>query len=180
MLGFDGSYNGDSTALIGATVEDVPHLFVVGAWERPEGPRGDGWLVPREEVSAAVKSAMERWRVRRMGCDPPGWHREIGEWSQTWGDEVVLLYETNQRRRMSQACSRFYSAVAHGELTHDGDARLSRHLRNAVVKETADGAYITKDGRASPRKIDLAVAAVVALAQTASLEPEPEVLMAAV
>lgn len=180
VLGFDGSYNGDSTALIGATVEDVPHLFVVGAWERPEGPRGDGWLVPREEVSAAVKSAMERWRVRRMGCDPPGWHREIGEWSQTWGDEVVLLYETNQRRRMSQACSRFYSAVAHGELTHDGDARLSRHLRNAVVKETADGAYITKDGRASPRKIDLAVAAVVALAQTASLEPEPEVLMAAV
>jgi hypothetical protein len=30
------------------------------------------------------------------------------------------------------------------------------------VKETRDGAYITKDGRNSPRKIDVAVAAVVA------------------
>ena len=38
----------------------------------------------------------------------------------------------------------------------------ARHLANAVVKETPDGAYITKDGRNSPRKIDLAVAAVVA------------------
>jgi phage terminase large subunit-like protein len=39
---------------------------------------------------------------------------------------------------------------------------LARHLANAVIKETTDGAYITKDGRNSPRKIDLAVAAVVA------------------
>jgi phage terminase large subunit-like protein len=39
---------------------------------------------------------------------------------------------------------------------------LRRHLQNAVTKETRDGAYITKDGRNSPRKIDVAIAAVMA------------------
>ena len=35
MLGFDGSYNDDSTALVGCTLDDNPHLFVAGAWEKP-------------------------------------------------------------------------------------------------------------------------------------------------
>jgi phage terminase large subunit-like protein len=63
---------------------------------------------------------------------------------------------------MSAACSRFYTAVVTGQLSHDGDGALARHLANAVVKETVDGAYITKERLSSPHKIDLAVAAVVA------------------
>jgi phage terminase large subunit-like protein len=63
---------------------------------------------------------------------------------------------------MAAACSRFYSAVMGGQLAHDGDPRLARHLANAVLRDTAQGAYITKDGPNSPRKIDAAIAAVVA------------------
>ena len=63
---------------------------------------------------------------------------------------------------MAAACSRFYSAVMGGQLAHDGDARLARHLANAVLRDTAEGAYVTKDGANSPRKIDAAVAGVVA------------------
>ncbi len=37
VMGFDGSENRDSTALIGWTVEDVPHRFTIGLWERPRG-----------------------------------------------------------------------------------------------------------------------------------------------
>jgi phage terminase large subunit-like protein len=40
-LGFDGSYRGDSTALVAATVEERPYLWVVGLWERPERARTD-------------------------------------------------------------------------------------------------------------------------------------------
>ena len=47
-------------------------------------------------------------------------------------------------------------------LTHDGNATLSRHLHNAITKEHPDGAYVTKETRDSPRKIDLATAAIVA------------------
>jgi phage terminase large subunit-like protein len=48
------------------------------------------------------------------------------------------------------------------QLSHDRNLSLARHLRNAVVRETGGGVLIVKDRRDSPRKIDLAVAAVVA------------------
>lgn len=167
VLGFDGSYNGDSTALVGCTVGKEPHIFVVDAWEKPEGAAGRGWVVPREEVKARVQESMSRWNVRELACDPPGWHREIDEWADLYEDTVTTEYATNRRAFMAAACSRFYTAATTGALSHDGDGRLARHLANARLKETPDGAYITKDGRMSPRKIDLAVAAVIAFDRAA-------------
>jgi len=49
-----------------------------------------------------------------------------------------------------------------GELSHDGDPVLSEHMSNAVAKSTAMGDLISKDKRNSNRKIDSAVAAIVA------------------
>jgi phage terminase large subunit-like protein len=47
-------------------------------------------------------------------------------------------------------------------LTHDGSPVLARHLANAVTKVSPQGTTIVKDGRGSPRKIDAAIAAVMA------------------
>lgn len=159
-LGFDGSYNNDSTALVGTLIDETPHVFVVDAWERPE--RANNWTVPRHEVERAVDKVFRRWRVVEMACDPPGWHREIDEWAERYGTPPVIDYLTSQRTQMATACSKFYTAVVNRQLTHDGDLRLARHIANAKTKETVDGAYITKEHRNSPRKIDLAVAAVIA------------------
>lgn len=162
VLGFDGSYNRDSTALVGVTVDDEkPYVFVVDCWERPDGA-GERWRVPREAVHVAIDEAMQRYDVQVLVCDPPGWHREIEEWSERYGGVVTLMFATNRRSLMDAACSKFYTAVVEGNLAHDGDQRLARHLANATVKSTVDGKYITKDHPDSPRKIDLAVAAVVA------------------
>jgi phage terminase large subunit-like protein len=160
VLGFDGSYRLDSSALVAATVEDIPHLWVVGLWERPERA-SDDWVVPRAEVDATVREAMTSYDVAELAYDPPGWHRAADGWADTFGDSVVE-FPTSSRTRMSQACSRLFSAVVGGQVAHDGDPRLARHIANAVLKETADGGYITKDGKNSPRKIDAAVAAVIA------------------
>ncbi len=162
MLGFDGSYNDDSTALVGCTVEETPHLFVLGAWEKPDGPAGSNWVVPRHEVDARVHEAMSRYRVLELCADPPQWEREIDGWADRYGDVVVAEFRTNLRRFMGRACAKLHSAVMNDRVTHDGDEALARHVANAVTKETSDGAYITKDGRNSPRKIDLAIAAVIA------------------
>jgi phage terminase large subunit-like protein len=164
VLGFDGSYSGDSTALVGCTLDG--YVFVVDAWERPDNAPDD-WIIPREVVKARVKQSMGRWKVVELACDPPGWDAEIDDWEDTYG-EVVYRFFTNKRSEMATACSRFYTAVVFGELTHDGDPRLARHLRNAVPKETAAGVILTKDAKASPRKIDIAVAAVVAHDRAAS------------
>jgi len=175
VLGFDGSYNGDSTALVGCTAGDEPHLFLVGAWEKPDGAAGRDWTVPREEVKARVHEAMDRWKVLELACDPPGWHREIDEWAERYADTVTTEFATNRRAFMAAACSRFYTAATTGGLTHDGDERLARHLANTRLKETPEGAYVVKDGRMSPRKIDLAVAAVIAFDRAAWHTQHPRV-----
>lgn len=179
LLGFDGSYNNDSTALVGCTLDG--HLFVVGCWEKPDRKRE--WLVPREEVKATVARAMEQYQVLELACDPPGWHREIEEWGQEYGETVTLMYPTARIKMMSAACSRFFTAVVNGEdISHDGDPRLAKHLSNAVTKDHADGPYITKEGNDSPHKIDLAVAAVIAfdrLKQHTGEILSPEDLLAA-
>jgi phage terminase large subunit-like protein len=45
---------------------------------------------------------------------------------------------------------------------HDGDPLLERHLNNAVIKVDRLGPRIVKEHRGSPRKIDAAVAAIIA------------------
>jgi phage terminase large subunit-like protein len=160
VLAFDGSYRLDSSALVAATVEKRPYLWVVGLWERPERAPAD-WTVDRAHVDHVVREAMTAFDVAELCFDPPGWHAEADAWAQAFGD-VVVAFPTATRARMAAACSRFYSAVMGGQVAHDGDPRLARHIANAVLRDTAQGGYITKDGPNSPRKIDAAVAAVVA------------------
>ncbi len=168
VIGFDGSYSGDSTALVGCTVGADAHLFVVGAWENPSDPR---WRVPRDEVDASVAAAFDRWTVRRMACDPWGWRREIEAWESAYGDEVVVEYPTNSVARVAPATDRLYQAVQEQGVTHDGDARLATHIGNAHTKATTYGDVIVKDRRGSARKIDLAVAALIAFDQAQTLPP---------
>ena len=172
MLGFDGSYDNDSTALVGCTLEERPHLFVVGAWERPDGAHD--WRVPRSEVDAAVHRTMGRYRVLELAADPPGWHREIEDWADRYGSTITFEFHTNAAL-MAGAVSRFYTAIVGGELSHDGDPRLARHLKNARVRESRSGATIAKDRKDSPRKIDLAIAAIVAHSRAALAEPRGSV-----
>ena len=70
---------------------------------------------------------------------------------------------------MVPATQRFYEAVINRTLTHSGDPRLARHVDNCVVKVDARGTRLAKDAKNSPRKIDLAVAAVMALDQAADV-----------
>lgn len=164
VLAFDGSASGDSTALVGCTVGPDPHLFVVGLWENPGDPR---WRVPREEVDAAVAVAFDRWDVLELACDPWGWRSELELWAKRHGERHVVEWNTANAQRMAPATDRLYQAVATGQVTHDGDGRLAAHVAHCVAKRTPMGDLISKDKRGSPRKIDAAVAAIVALDRAA-------------
>ena len=82
-----------------------------------------------------------------------------------------MEFPTFSRARMAPACTTFYSAVVDGQLTHDGDPRMARHVANTVVKSSPQGDFITKADKDSPAKIDLAVAAVVAFSEAALAQP---------
>lgn len=158
VLGFDGSYRRDATALVACTLDG--YVTPLAVWERPDRASVE-WKVPREEVDDAIADAMERLTVLELAADPPGWHAEIDAWQEMYGD-IVVVFETNQRKRMAPACDRFRTGVLEGDLTHDGSPVLARHIGHAVAKETPYGPIMTKDSADSPRKIDCAVAAVVA------------------
>jgi len=158
VLAFDGSYSGDSTALVGCTLDS--HVFVVDSWENPL-PGVAGWRVPRGEVQAKLEWAMGQWEVVELAPDPFTWVEEVEEWEAIW-EETVVRFETNKPALFGPACTRFNEAVYEATMTHDGNESLGRHVGNALPKETGHGVVITKDNPGSPRKIDLAVAAVIA------------------
>jgi phage terminase large subunit-like protein len=60
------------------------------------------------------------------------------------------------------ATARFYEAVANQALTHDGDTELAKHISHFMIKTDARGTRITKDSKKSIRRIDLAMAALMA------------------
>lgn len=159
VLAFDGSASGDSTALVGCTVGERPHVFVVGLWENPGDPR---WRVPRGDVDRAVDLAFDTYDVVELAADPWGWRSEIEAWAARHGERRVLEWNTAHGQRMAPATDRLYQAVTTQTVTHDGDHRLAAHVAHCVAKPTPMGDLVSKDKRGSPRKIDAAVAAIVA------------------
>jgi hypothetical protein len=76
VLGFDGSFSGDCTALVAVTVAERPHVHLVELWEAPEGSRD--WRVPVVEVEDAIRAACRRWRVLEVAAHPTAGR---GPWS---------------------------------------------------------------------------------------------------
>jgi hypothetical protein len=140
VLGFDGSYKRDVTALVACTLDGF--VTPLAVWERPEHAPAE-WKVPRDEVDDALADAMERFEVLELAADPPGWNAELDGWREMYGD-VVVDYPTNERRRMSAACDRFRVGVLEGDLSHDGNPILASHLGDCVAKDT-------RTARLSPR-----------------------------
>lgn len=166
-LGFDGSYDNDSTALVVVSCGEIPHIDVVQCWEKPAEAAQD-WAVPIADVETAIRDACRRWQVREIVCDPFRWARTY----QVLESENLPIVEYPQSpARMTPATQRFYEAIMNHGLTQSGDPRLARHIGNAVLKIDARGQRITKETKKSARKIDLAVAAVMAF-DRASVTPQ--------
>ncbi len=167
-VGFDGSISRDSSALVGCTRER--HWFVIGMWERPQGAAGDGWVVPQDEVDQAVRMTFGRWKVLRLYGDPREYKAWLAAWAERYGSDVVAEFPTNSAGRFAPAVLAADVAIRQGEMTHDGDARLARHVANAhklyVRLRVDDGErrpfVLQKDRPHSPRKIDGTVAGVLA------------------
>lgn len=175
ILGFDGSFSGDTTAIIGCTIptEDKPaHVFMVKAWEKPVGA-DDSWRVEIQEAEHEILAFCGRYKVREVVCDPFRWQRSM-EVLQDQGVPIVE-YPTTSARRMVTACAKFYDAVTEKRLTNDGDAMVARHFTNAVTKADNLGVRIVKENRNSNRRIDCAVAAIAAY-DRASAKLETQVI----
>lgn len=160
VLGFDGSERLDETWLVAVGLDGT--IEPLNRWHRP--PRApDDWRIPRPEVHNAIARAFATFNVIEFAVDPPGWYSELDEWTKEYGEEVVIMFDTNQPRRFAPACDRLRKAINEGEAKFGGalGGNLREHLGNCVTRDTSSGTVIVKDDKVSPRKIDGAVAAII-------------------
>jgi hypothetical protein len=176
-LGFDGSISKDSTFLTGCTEDGWS--FPIDRWERPKDAPVD-WHIPRLEVDSAVARAHSTWNVGLMLCDPPFWRTEIEGWAERYGDDVVVMFDTNQPSRFAPAIERWRTALEVGTHTHSGDEAITRHVLAAHLKKVHlrqdddDGRtrFVMVKGQDRGR-IDGAVSDVLALEAAMTMPPAP-------
>lgn len=175
FLGFDGSRGvtkgvADSTALIGCRFSDGL-LFELGVWEQPENKSGDGWQPPAAEIERCVKEAFEDYNVLGFYCDPNKWDGSVTQWENKYGAKLKVQASSsapcsfwpNQTNKMVRATESFHNAIVNGNLSiEEGSSALVRHLLNARRRSSKQGIQIYKEHPQSYRKIDAAMAAILA------------------
>lgn len=170
VLGFDGGKTDDATALVAIRIRDMC-AFVLGVWEKPDGPEGDGWEVPREQVDSRVHEAFRIYRVRAFYADVALWESYVYSWSVDYASELEIRASVKSPigwdmrgslRLVTLAHERLMASVIDKKLSYDGNATLRRHALNARRRINNYGISFGKESRESPRKVDAYAALMLA------------------
>lgn len=178
-LGFDGAVSNDSTALVACRVSDGL-LVPLRIDECPDGPEALSWSVNQEAFQAEVEGAFADFDVVGFFADPPYWQDFVDSWENEFGDNLrvqagkfSVKFWTSRAFQICPAVERFHTDLMMGRmlfsnrLTERGepvsaDFALRRHIGNARAVERREGTAIYKEAKNSPKKIDAAMAAVLA------------------
>jgi hypothetical protein len=129
VIGVDGARFGDSLAVV-ATDVATGHQWPLGIWESPPGD--DDHEHPLDDVDGVMSDAFDEFKVWRVYVDPQYIEGLLDRWQGRWSDKKVLAWWTNRQKAMAYAVRAHTAAVTAGDLTHDGDPVLDRHIGNAV------------------------------------------------
>lgn len=158
ILGFDGSYSGDTTALVAVSISKRPHIDVVKVWD--PGEHASGYRIPVNHVEDPIRAACKRWQVVEIVCDPSRWQRTLDVLA---GEGLPVVEFPQSRTRMEPATLSLAEAIQNQDVTHSGDPTLTRHALNArVIDGDERGVRIRKDDPKSTKRIDTIVAAIMA------------------
>lgn len=187
----DCSKSEDATALMGCRISDG-YNQTLGVWSRPRGPRGEGYLVDRDQVDARVREIMEMYKVVWFGVDPSpakddtteasywrplidAWHRDFRRKLRCWATKThSVLWDmrlsepgaADRNRRFSQEVEIIQDLIdkdgLDGPFRHDGDPALTAHVNNTKIRWNKFGLAIGKTSRDSHQLVDLCVAMVAA------------------
>lgn len=169
-LGFDGARTDDSTALVACRVSDGAP-FLLGLWERPSGPQGQGWEVDKTQVRDMVAHAFTRFDVVAFFADVKEWETDVDYWRDEYAERLLVKAVTKHSvaydMRTNQAdtvrsVEGLHRAIIEEEIRHDGDARLRRHVLNARRRPNRWGISFGKETRESTKKVDALAALVLA------------------
>jgi phage terminase large subunit-like protein len=164
VLGFDGSYANDSTSIVACTIPEEgekPKVVLVKSWEKDFDLDDANWRIPIEEVKETIVNFTQNHpKVREIACDPYRWQQMMQELSDL--GLPIVEYKTNLLNLMIPATQKVFEAVTEEKFMHDGNPALSRHIDNCVIKVDARGQRVTKESSNSKKKIDNAIAFIIA------------------
>lgn len=178
-LGFDGAVSNDATALMAVRVSDGL-LVPLRIDECPDGPEALTWTVDQRAFDEEVRGAFEDYDVVAFFADPPYWQDYVDAWERDLGDGLRLKagkdavkFWTKHDSYIAPAVERLETDIRlervifsdrrdeRGEVVPI-DLQLRRHFLNARSWERRSGRSIGKESKNSPKKIDAAMASVLA------------------
>ena len=178
-LGFDGSRGRaqgkpDATAIVACRVSDGL-LVTLGVWEASDDDAKVWveWEPNITEVEAVIRDAFTRYRVAGFYADPADWRSHVNKWEAEYGAKVAVhargashpfeWWMTGGRAtKVQDLVLAFYGAIANRDICHAGDLTLTRHMLNARRRLSHKKLALGKESDISIRKIDAAVAAMLA------------------
>jgi len=186
-LGFDGALTDDSTILVAVRITDGAP-FVLGAWERPEGAKGQGWEVDKSAVRGVVDYAHATYSVAAFFSDVAYWETDVDAWRDEYGETYRVKATTRHavawdmrghQQDTVRGVEALHRAITDGEtplIAHrlpdgrDGLAILTTHTLNARRRPNRWGISFGKETRESTLKVDALAAWILArMARTAVL-----------
>jgi phage terminase large subunit-like protein len=166
-LGFDGSKSNDYTALVACRVSDGL-LEVIRVWN----PEDYGGEIPREIVDSVVQWVFSHYKVVGFRADVKEFESYIAQWTTQFAKKLkvkaspgnpIAFDMRGQTKKFAFDCEKLHDAVVEKAVCHGGDKVLAQHVLNAHRHPTTfDAISIRKASKDSSRKIDAAVAAVLA------------------
>lgn len=169
-LGFDGGKSDDATALVALRTSDLT-AFVLGVWERPDGPAGENWQVDQSRVDSEVHEAFRLFNVQGFYADVALWESYISEWANQYGEGLAVKAQGKDAiswdmrrglKEVTRAHERLMQAIFDKKVHHDGDLTMRRHVLNARRRTNNFGLSFGKESKDSPRKVDLYAALMLA------------------
>lgn len=169
-LGFDGGLTDDSSALVACRLSDGAP-FLLGLWEKPAGPAGAGWVVPKDQVRDMVDNAYTQFDVVAHFSDVAYWETDVDHWRDLYGERLLVKATTRHAIAWDmrghgadtvRSVEALHRAIVDGECPHNGDPKLGRHVKNARRRPNRWGVSFGKETRESPNKVDALAAFVLA------------------
>lgn len=170
VLAVDGSYSGDTTAILAVSVGPVPRAQLLRLWN-PKDEADEGYRVPILDVEQAIRDACKRYEVAEILFDPYRFARTMQELAR---ERLPVVEYPQSAARMTPAVVQTYEAIVNRTIEISEDDNLSKHILNCRVTEDARGTRLRKDKKDSPNKIDAAVCLVMALSRATFLASKPQ------
>ena len=170
VMFFDGSKSRDDTALVGCCMSDG-HVFTLGVWSPGNSHDGESTNVDVEAVDLRVQKAFDEYNVVAFFADVREFESLVKiTWPLRYRDQLQIQAVPGGKQPeaiawdmrshsydFEMAAELAEAEIREGGFTHDGNADLSRHVRNARRHEGRYGVSIKKETPNSADKIDAAV-----------------------